>query len=232
MNIGKKIIEIRKKNNLSQEDLAKMFFVTRQTISSWECGKSYPDIETIIKISDKFNVSLDKLLKGDKKMVKKIDKKVRLNKYLIITLIILIIISIPLGIYGYKKNKELQNNSVIGTIPEDYAVIELDLDNIKFSADLTVGDYIDYYVDINNSPLYQGIKIESLRNDSNKIADNITDAKYLYVSIPDSEFGVVMRIKALNSSNIEMKKSKTKNIIIDNSIRNEILDKFSDINED
>ena len=232
MNIGKKIIEIRKKNNLSQEDLAKMFFVTRQTISSWECGKSYPDIETIIKISDKFNVSLDKLLKGDTKMVKKIDKKVRLNKYLIITLIILIIISIPLGIYGYKKNKELQNNSVIGTIPEDYAIIELDLDNIKFSADLTVGDYIDYYVDINNSPLYQGIKIESLRNDSNKIVKNITDAKHLYVSIPNAEFAVMMRIKALNSSNVEIKKSEIKNIIIDNSIKNTILNEVSTTKED
>ena len=110
MNIGKKIIEIRKKNNLSQEELAKMFFVTRQTISSWECGKSYPDIETIIKISDKFNVSLDKLLKGDTEMVKKIDKKIKLNKYLIITLIILIIIFVPLGIYGYKK---IKNSKII-----------------------------------------------------------------------------------------------------------------------
>ncbi len=229
MNIGNKIMEIRKKQNLTQEDLAKMFFVTRQTISSWECGKSYPDIETIIKISDKFNVSLDKLLKGDKKMVKKIDKKLKLNKYLIIILIILIIISVPIGIYVYKKNKELQANSIIGTIPEDYAIIELDLDNIKFSADLKAGDYIDYYVDINNNyysknnPLYQGIKIESLRNDSNKIVENINDAKNIYVSIPNNEFAVVMRIKTLNSGNVEIKKSKAKNIIIDNDIRNIII---------
>ena len=90
MNIGKKIMEIRKEHNLSQEDLANMFYVTRQTISSWECGKSYPDIETIIKISDKFNISLDKLLKGDVKMVKKMPTALSVIFLMVIRLWILI----------------------------------------------------------------------------------------------------------------------------------------------
>ena len=41
MNIGSKIIEIRKKRNMTQEDFAKIFHVTRQTVSNWENQKSY-----------------------------------------------------------------------------------------------------------------------------------------------------------------------------------------------
>lgn len=75
MNLGNKILEIRKKNKMSQEEFAEVFHVTRQTISSWENSKSYPDIETLVKLSDKFNISLDILLKEDKTMIQKIDKE-------------------------------------------------------------------------------------------------------------------------------------------------------------
>lgn len=72
MNIGAKIIEIRKKRNMTQEDFAKIFHVTRQTVSNWENQKSYPDLQTLVQISDEFDVSLDTLLKGDMVMVKKL----------------------------------------------------------------------------------------------------------------------------------------------------------------
>ena len=75
MELGKRITEIRKQNNMTQEDLAEKFHVTRQTISNWENGKSYPDIETLVCISNEFNVSLDMMLKGDDDMVRKITKE-------------------------------------------------------------------------------------------------------------------------------------------------------------
>ncbi len=235
MNIGKKIMEIRKEHNLSQEDLANMFYVTRQTISSWECGKSYPDIETIIKISDKFNISLDKLLKGDVKMVKKIDKKVRLNKYLIITLIVLIIVAIPIGIYGYKKTKELKANSVISNIPDGYTVVDFDLDEFSFSNDLKAGDYLDYYVYINefdndkSIPLYRGIEIKMLRDENNGNVEDINNAKHLIVSVPDSEFKTLMIISAMNENGIskEIKKSKNNSLKVNYELRDKILNKIA-----
>ena len=235
MNIGKKIMEIRKEHNLSQEDLANMFYVTRQTISSWECGKSYPDIETIIKISDKFNISLDKLLKGDVKMVKKIDKKVKLNKYLIIILILLIIISIPVGIYGYKKAQELKANSVISNIPDGYTVMDFDLDDFTFSNDLKVGDYLDYYVYINefdnakSIPLYRGIEIKSLRDENNENVKDIREAKHLIVSVPDAEFKVLTVLSTMSSNKAtkEIKKSKDKKITINYDLRDKILNKIA-----
>lgn len=73
MKIGTKIIEIRKERNMTQEDFAKLFHVTRQTVSNWENEKSYPDLQTLVQISNEFDVSLDTMLKEDIRMVKKID---------------------------------------------------------------------------------------------------------------------------------------------------------------
>ena len=69
MELGKKIAEIRKEHDLTQEGLAEICSVTRQTISNWENGKSCPDLETLVLISDTFDITLDEMLKGDKKMV-------------------------------------------------------------------------------------------------------------------------------------------------------------------
>ena len=75
MNLDEKIKKIRKDNKMSQDDLAEVLNVTRQTISNWENRKNYPDIETLIKMSD--NISLDILLKENMVMVKEIDKNVK-----------------------------------------------------------------------------------------------------------------------------------------------------------
>ena len=63
MKINESLKNIRLDNNLTQDNFAEKLGVTRQTISSWENGKSYPDIENIIKISEIFNISLDNMLK-------------------------------------------------------------------------------------------------------------------------------------------------------------------------
>ena len=77
MNIGEQINNLRKKHGLSQDDFANLFNVSRQTISNWENGKSYPDLEMIIKVSDYFKISIDELLKNDVQTVKKIDNEKR-----------------------------------------------------------------------------------------------------------------------------------------------------------
>ena len=75
MNIANQILNIRKEYNLTQEEFGQLFYVTRQSVSNWENGKSYPDLQTLVDISNRFDVSLDELLKGDKKMVKTIDRE-------------------------------------------------------------------------------------------------------------------------------------------------------------
>lgn len=65
MKIGQQIKALRNAENYSQDDLSEKIFVSRQTISSWENDKSYPDLKSLILISDLFGVSIDELVKGD-----------------------------------------------------------------------------------------------------------------------------------------------------------------------
>jgi transcriptional regulator with XRE-family HTH domain len=62
MNIGEKIQQLRKANNLSQEQLAVQLEVSRQAVSKWELNESTPDTDKIILISRIFSVSTDYLL--------------------------------------------------------------------------------------------------------------------------------------------------------------------------
>lgn len=65
MEIGNKIIELRKKNGFSQEELAEKVGVARQTISKWELGETSPDIKQAKELSKIFNVSLDELVDNE-----------------------------------------------------------------------------------------------------------------------------------------------------------------------
>lgn len=65
MNIGERIYELRRKNSMSQEDLAEKMNVSRQSISKWESSQSVPEVEKIIQLSNIFNVSTDWILKGE-----------------------------------------------------------------------------------------------------------------------------------------------------------------------
>lgn len=79
MEFGKHIKKYRSENSLSQEQLAERVFVSRQTISNWENDKSYPDVNSLVLLSEVFNTSIDNLIKGDvkimKKQIKEDDKK-------------------------------------------------------------------------------------------------------------------------------------------------------------
>ncbi|MCP9358642.1 helix-turn-helix domain-containing protein [Liquorilactobacillus satsumensis] len=65
MKFGERLKNARTELNLTQEQVANDFFITRQTISSWENEKTYPDISSLIKLSNYYHVSLDILLKED-----------------------------------------------------------------------------------------------------------------------------------------------------------------------
>ena len=72
MELGNRIKELRKAQNINQDELAEKLFVSRQTISNWENDKSYPDIQSVLLLSEVFNVSVDQLLKGDVEKMERI----------------------------------------------------------------------------------------------------------------------------------------------------------------
>ena len=67
MTFGERLYELRNKNNLSQEELAEVLDVSRQSISKWENDKGYPEMTRLLFMSDYFDVSLDYLMRGIKK---------------------------------------------------------------------------------------------------------------------------------------------------------------------
>lgn len=103
MEIGKKLKIARIEAGLTQEKAAEKIDVSRQTISNWENEKSYPDIISVIALSDLYSVSLDELLKGDQKMAEHLEEStnvVKSNKKLtgaILLNIILMILLIALN---------------------------------------------------------------------------------------------------------------------------------------
>lgn len=95
MDIGQKLKSARQNVNLTQEEVADRIFVSRQTISNWENGKTLPDIVSVIKLSDLYGISLDELLKGDQKMMKHFEEStnvVKSNQRLICAIVLNIVL--------------------------------------------------------------------------------------------------------------------------------------------
>ena len=65
MKFNEKLIDLRKKQGLSQEELGYKLNVTRQTVSKWELGQTTPEMDKLIEISKLFNVSIDELLNNE-----------------------------------------------------------------------------------------------------------------------------------------------------------------------
>ncbi len=78
MELGAHIKEHRKEKGLSQDDLAEAIYVSRQTISNWETGRTYPDVQSLLLLSYVFDVTVDSLIKGDvEAMAEKMDQAVK-----------------------------------------------------------------------------------------------------------------------------------------------------------
>ena len=123
MELGKQIYELRKKANLSQEQLAEKVGVSRQTISKWELGETAPDIKQAQVLSQVFSVSLDELTGNDTKEViyKKVSNTEKLAGLIIkvikiwgiIILACLIAAVIGIILFGYVREEgsvEFENN--------------------------------------------------------------------------------------------------------------------------
>ena len=111
MELNEQIKKYRTEMNLSQEELAEKIYVTRQSVSNWENGKTYPDIHSLLLLSSLFGISLDQLVKGDIEIMKeeiKKDEIAKMNRYgkiytimLIITAISAVLLFMWLGVLAF-----------------------------------------------------------------------------------------------------------------------------------
>lgn len=112
MELNTKLKEARSHAGLTQEEVAEAIQVSRQTISNWETGKFYPDILSVIKLSDLYAISLDELLKGDKKMIEHLEEStdvVSSNRRLIAA----VIVNVALMIILVTFNGLISNNCLL-----------------------------------------------------------------------------------------------------------------------
>lgn len=84
MKFGDKLILLRKKNNLSQEDLAEKLGVSRQSVSKWESNNSYPETDKIVQICNLFDCSMDALINDNIINIEDIERKDKNNLNIVI----------------------------------------------------------------------------------------------------------------------------------------------------
>ena len=139
-NFGKFIKEIRKRNNLTQKQLADKYNVTYQAVSKWENGKNMPDTLLIKQMSEDFDISLEEMFEGKINPYKNNHKKTN-NKILIILLINFILILILLLINLNWNNsdfsfKTLSSNcdsfNISGNIAYNDKKSSIYISNIKY----------------------------------------------------------------------------------------------------
>ncbi|MGO2565433.1 MAG: helix-turn-helix transcriptional regulator [Brochothrix thermosphacta] len=91
-NFGEKLKMLREQTDITQEEVSQKLNVTRQSVCNWENNKNYPDLTTLVTLSQLYNISLDDLLKDENNVVKSM--KTELNSYRSSELIKLIIFSV------------------------------------------------------------------------------------------------------------------------------------------
>lgn len=179
MLLGEKILELRKKKSLSQEQLGQRLNVTRQTISNWELGETSPNPEQLKLISKELNISIDELLDNDIKpvLVEKVSNTeklaglvLRVLKYLgIIFIVITAIDIISLIVFSnVKSNDRVDTNEVIES------TLECSINNNDYL--ITIKN--DGYFNCSNcsKKLKKELKDNYIEfNDINKSTNNIID---------------------------------------------------------
>lgn len=153
MELGNKIKYYRGEKELSQEELAERVYVSRQTISNWENNKSYPDINSIVLLSEIFEISIDNLIKGDVEQMKKeinSEEVKKLNFYATMMVILMLVATILLmpmlkfiGLYGFIPYFVLVACAMFFSIKVDKIKKDNDIQTYKEIVAFTEGKRLD-----------------------------------------------------------------------------------------
>jgi len=124
LEFNKKLQQLRKQKNLTQEELAKILFVSRVAISKWESGRGYPSIESLKAISKTFDVTIDNLLSNEELILIAEDKEEKISSrrnllYGLLDMMSLLFMFMPL--FGQKNGAFFESVSLLNlTFIEPY----------------------------------------------------------------------------------------------------------------
>ena len=143
MKFNEKLIELRKKEGLSQEELGYKLNVTRQTISKWELGQTTPEMEKLSEISNIFGISVDKLINEteeiknekteepiieDKPIIENSNPK---NSKIGIILIIAIVVLLVCGIFSMFNKSKSEENMKQSLLDKVFSIFDYVMDTQK-----------------------------------------------------------------------------------------------------
>lgn len=171
-NFGEIIKDIRKKNNLTQKELADKLYVTYQAVSKWENNKSIPDISILQNISKMFNIDLNYLT----------NTKKRNNTIYFILIIIFLILSLTITILITKNHTHDFEMRTIETTCNDFNLSGTIAYNKNKTA-IFISE-IDY-CGLNKDQIYDTITSTLYQNENNKIKNIITNKEKNNLSLND-----------------------------------------------
>ncbi len=151
MEIGAQIKTRRQELNMTQEMLARELHVGRTTVSNWEIGRNYPDLQLIVSISNVLNLSLDTLLGKESEIVKEITRDTNIRKSqsrkikILSALLILVILAGLFGIYKVVEYRDISSPEQIVSLQayEDRLEIITDLPFYRSVVGYTIGNSPD-----------------------------------------------------------------------------------------
>ena len=164
MSLGENIYQLRKKKNISQEQLGEQIGVTRQTISHWELEETSPNPEQLKRLSGAFGVSIDCLLDNEVFSVQRVQIRIGqwIKKYWLIGIVFVGVLAMCIGIGNTKIVRNIEFDSKIYTDEEITAAIDATMEyfreeftgcvmkDIGYAGDETLGKYQEY-VERNNA---------------------------------------------------------------------------------
>ena len=243
-NFGNNLMELRKKNGYSQEDLANKLNVTRQTISKWELEQTSPNLKDLKNIADIFNISLDELTSNikDNSNLNFKNKKGK-NKYVLIILFLLLIFILLFFVCRFYKILYIKNYIDLASSSKNY-YIEKTLYSEENFDPIIMGKYELYYIDgkiklltMDNENLSKVNKIELLDDKSyycidetNKTYSILPIEKYYELNL-DTDFPILKDV-VLNEIYYKFFMSDNKELLklifnFDFKVENEFNDYFT-----
>lgn len=194
MKIGEKLKKGRIDINMTQEEVSNVLNVSRTTISSWEVNRTYPSLDMLVTLSDLYDISLDALLREDRKMVEEITKEVKNSKRRKKIIIAILLICIPVMFFlGYQlwraglvvspnqiNNTEIElNGDILNSKSE--IMITLELGRFK--------KYSGYWIETNEAKntlevqLYQNYSLSDSQEETLTIPLDILESEELQQGI-------------------------------------------------
>lgn len=170
MNFNEKLLDLRKKAGLSQEELGNKLDISRQTVSKWEMGKSTPELDKLVSLSEIFNVSLDELIKDIEIPKEPLIKKKKINKYALLIIWIIFCIFLAFILYRYLSIRKFTSeyNKIIEHAKQHGGMITEMISKTSENSEL---GYTNYYFKGETE------RIDYYKTKVNDIGSNVT---YLY----------------------------------------------------